>query len=302
MITQLASRRQTAGMAGGRQSKLFYQQCLQLSPLVFCVFDEASGDFLDLSGNGHDGSPAASGIARQQTGIAGRDSVLLDGANGYIDFYTSALNTALRATNITAGIASAVWAEGTRTLTSGGGGATAHEIWEYETRELTQALGAAAADIWSYETRTITQAAASVVAAVSGSDLAGYQAGTFYATLTGLGSIADYTKLLFTVKATYADPDSEAWLQVQKATAGTGDGLLVAAGASPASAANGSITIDDEDNGDLTIEVSAAEMAKLQPRSGLIYDIKIIRSGNPKVYPLTEGSFAVNDAATKATA
>ncbi len=58
-------------------------------------------------------------------------------------------------------ITNQVWSNAVRTLTSssGGSGATAQEIWEYEDRTLTEAVGGATAqEVWEYVNRSLTEA------------------------------------------------------------------------------------------------------------------------------------------------
>ena len=145
-----------------------------------------------------------------------------------------------------------------------------------ETLDADSVNGAATADhqgVWTYATRTLTQAAASVTAAVSGSDLTIHRGDTFVAALTDIGDISDRTKLWFTVKSSTGDADSEALVQIEETA-----GLLYINGAAAATAANGSISVSDENDGDLTITLDEAETYKLSPSGSLSYDIQILTS------------------------
>jgi hypothetical protein len=64
---------------------------------------------------------------------------------------------------------------------------------------------------------------------------------------------------------------------------------------------NGSLTINDEATGDVTIVLNASETAKLSP-GNYQYDIQILRSAGTPVSTLTYGEFVVAADVTKATA
>ncbi len=132
------------------------------------------------------------------------------------------------------------------------------------------------AEIWRYVTRTLTQSAARIAAAVDGSDITITRGDTLSASLTGLGSLAGYVSIDFTVKIDKDDDDSEAIIRIRKNASGTGDGLLVLNGTVAGTAANGSITIDDEDDGNITIALDFAETVVLVDRSKMYYDVQEI--------------------------
>jgi len=140
---------------------------------------------------------------------------------------------------------------------------------------------------WTYTSRTLTQSAASVAAAVEG-DIINIQRGdTLSAALTDIGALTGYVSLDFTVKASKTDADTAAILLIRLNATGTDDGLLYLNGAAAATAANGSITIDDAASGDITIALAAAETDDLVPASNLYYDIQMITA--TAVTTLSEG-------------
>ncbi len=155
--------------------------------------------------------------------------------------------------------------------------------------------GSSAEEIWEYASRTLTQSAASVAATVAGSTITAIRGDTLSAALTGLGALTNYSKLWFTVKSDEADTDATAQVQIELA-----GGLLYINGVAATTAANGSITINDESTGDVTILLKAPETAKLSPGS-YYYDIQILRSTGILVSTLTSGMFVVAADVTRAT-
>lgn len=191
-------------------------------------------------------------------------------------------------------IATAVWAAGTRTLTSYGTlvADTAAAVWAYATRTLTSISGVAS-DIWSYATRTLTQSATQVTAAVSGSDITVNSYNTWTIALTGVGDISSRTALYFTAKKNPEDdPDTASIVQVEET-----DGLLYINGAA-GTAAHGSITVTDATAGDLTIVVSAS--ATGIPRQSGQYAVKMVTDSD--VQYMAAGSFQVEAEAGRAIA
>jgi hypothetical protein len=152
--------------------------------------------------------------------------------------------------------------------------------------------------VWAYSSRTLTQSAASVTAAVSGSSITAHRGDTLSAALTDVGALTNYSKIWFTVKRDFDDADSAAVVQIEKT-----DGLKYLNGAAVdvTNKTNGSITIQDEATGDVTVALVAAETAKLSP-GNYQYDIQILRSAGTPVSTLTYGEFVVAADVTKATA
>lgn len=170
---------------------------------------------------------------------------------------------------------------------------TAADVWSVATRTLTS-FGTLIADIWAYATRTLTQTAASIAAAISGDTITVIRGDTMSVSLTGLGSLADNIKVYFTVKNHEADADSASTLMVEKT-----DGLKYINGAAAVTAGNGTLVIDDEPTGNITITVAAVEIAKLGLGS-YVYDVQIVRSSGIPVTTLAKGSFIVTDDITRA--
>ena len=161
--------------------------------------------------------------------------------------------------------------------------------------------GGTPADFWGYETRTLTQSAAAVAAAVSADSITVIRGDTTSIALTDLGSLANYSKIYFTVKRNEDDPDTLSVIQIEKT-----DGLKYINGVAGTSG-NGSITIDDETTGDITVGLLAVETAKLQEtdatlkRGSYTYDVQIVRSSGTPVTTLAKGTFIVTDDVTRAT-
>ena len=153
--------------------------------------------------------------------------------------------------------------------------------------------------VWSWSTRTLTQSAASIVSAVAGSIITIVRGDTFSGSLTGLGDISNYTKLWFSVKRDRADTDARAIVQIvlTNPAAGT-DGLLYLNGAS-ATAAQGSITVDDAAAGDITITIDEVATAQLADQA-CMYDVQVLRSTGA-VNTLTEAECDINADVTRAT-
>ena len=133
-----------------------------------------------------------------------------------------------------------------------------------------------------------------IASAVVGSTITAIRGDTLSAALENIGALTNYSKLWFTVKRDYDDADTAAVIQIEK----TG-GLLYLNGA-VGTAGNGSLTINDEATGDVTIVLNASETAKLSP-GNYQYDIQILRSAGTPVSTLTYGEFVVPADVTRAT-
>jgi hypothetical protein len=155
--------------------------------------------------------------------------------------------------------------------------------------------GATAEEVWEYAARTLTQSAASVASAVAGSTITATRGDTLSVSLTNIGALTNYDKIWFTVKADEADTDAQSLIQIELT-----DGLKYINGAAAVTSANGSITIDDEATGGVTIALDEVEMAKLALGS-YHYDIQILRTTGIAVSTLSSGTFIVSADYTKAT-
>ena len=135
-----------------------------------------------------------------------------------------------------------------------------------------------------------------IVSQVAGSTITVLRGDTLHASLTGLGSLANVSKVWFTVKSDEADPDSASVIQIEKT-----DGLLYINGAAATVAANGTLTIDDATAGDITVDLAALEMAKLSPRK-YHYDVQVLRTTGIEVSTLTSDTFIISADTTRAVA
>ena len=149
--------------------------------------------------------------------------------------------------------------------------------------------------VWSESVRTLTQAAASVIAAVSGSDITIKRGDSLSASLTGLGDISGRSKLWFTVKTSLNHTDAKSIIQIEE-TAGL---VYLNAADASARAANGSITVDDAAAGNITIALDEAETDDLVPVAALQYDVQMLDSSGD-VTTLTEGQCAISGDVTRA--
>lgn len=173
-----------------------------------------------------------------------------------------------------------VWGATTRTLTSGGGGASA-------------------ADVWTYGTRTLTQAAVAPQEFIDAGTLSGLRGDTLSLSITDLGSLANYSALYFTVKTDFALTDAESTIQIVKKPGGS-DGLLYLNGASTTTSW-GSITINDSITGDITIALNANATKELEVNL-YNYDVQIVRSSGVPVSTLAFGRLSIIDDVTRSIA
>lgn len=133
---------------------------------------------------------------------------------------------------------------------------------------------AVAAAVWAYATRTLTQSAASVASAVAGDKITVYRGTTWSISLTGLGSLANYDTVYFTAKESERDTDANAILQVKNAASG----LVRFNKAAPLAGTNGTITVDNAANGDITITVQEEETQNAPLVPNIFYDVKGVDS------------------------
>jgi len=145
--------------------------------------------------------------------------------------------------------------------------------------------------VWSESSRTLTQAAATVASAVAGANITIMRGDTLSAALTNVGALTGYVSLDFTVKEEPSLTDANSIICIRKNATGIGDGLLYLNKAVAATAANGSITINDEPTGDITIALAAAETDDLVPMANLYYDIQMITA--TAVTTLSEGRCSI---------
>jgi len=150
---------------------------------------------------------------------------------------------------------------------------------------------------WAYGTRTLTMTAAEIESSLSGDTITAHRGDSLSQPITGLGSLAGYVSLDFTVKRSKADSDDEAIIRIRKTASGVGGGLLRLNG-EEATAGDGSLVIDDEAAGNITINLKASAMAELTAWSGYHYDVQMISA--TAVDTKTEGLFVVPADVTRA--
>jgi len=133
------------------------------------------------------------------------------------------------------------------------------------------------ASVWNNSSRTLTQSAASVIAAVTtttGSTITIDQSYDLDVTLTGLTISPSRSKLWFSVKEHRGDAEADAWIRIEQTV-----GLERVYKAAPASAGNGSLTVDAV-AGTVRVRVKAVETAKLvSANRQLVYDLKQLNGG-----------------------
>ena len=155
--------------------------------------------------------------------------------------------------------------------------------------ELAAALAALndldAAAVWSNPVRTLTTPGSSTTTPAEGDPLSVVRGTSWSISLTGLGDLTGRTRLYFAIKRKLSSPDAHAILLVQD----DAEGLLVFAGSVPIDAANGTITIDDEELGNITVTVKAAETIAAPVEDGLLYGTKISFGGDPVNLPKGNG-------------
>lgn len=112
--------------------------------------------------------------------------------------------------------------------------------------------GATPETFWAHPDRTLTHPYAEPAADDPEGTLQILAGEDWTYPITGLGPLVDVLKLWATCKGKRGDSDARAIFQIEKT-----DGLLVLRGAEDLEAEWGSVTIDDEDAGDITIRLKA---------------------------------------------
>ena len=114
--------------------------------------------------------------------------------------------------------------------------------------------------------------------------------------ITDLGSLVGYTSIWFTIKSSPEDADSASIVQIKKNATGVGDGLLYLNGAA-GTAAQGSITIDDATDGDITVVLDEAATATLYP-GAYVQDVQTLIAA--AVATPSYGTFTIESDTTRA--
>ena len=127
--------------------------------------------------------------------------------------------------------------------------------------------------VWTSPTRTLTPPSVTVTSTVTGAVITVYRGVTWVIALSNLGDISDRDKLWFTVKRRENDYDNQALVQIEL----TG-GLLYLNSDVAATSGQGSIAVDDQVDGDITITLDEAASALLPTGQNLHYDVKVLRT------------------------
>lgn len=110
-------------------------------------------------------------------------------------------------------------------------------------------------------------------------------------TLLDLGAFGTWTKLWFTVKSDpLNDTDANSIIQILLTNPGAGTDGLQRLNAAAATAAQGSIVVDDSATGDITVTIAAAASAQVVP-GVYSFDVQILRAAGSTT--MAEGSFTV---------
>ncbi len=209
-------------------------------------------------------------------------------AGQQVDLVNAPNATAIAAIQSGLATPATVWNRLTSALTTSG------SIGKLIVDYLDAAISGVPAATWAYSgSRTLTQSAASVAAAVVGDTITVVRGDTWMIDLTGLGSLANMSKLYFTVKSQdVADALAELWVDYPT-------GLLAIYGGGTITAGNASIVVLDADLGNVRITLWAMESAKI-PVQSYSYDVQIVRSAGVPVTTMTKSTFVVTQDVTRA--
>lgn len=188
---------------------------------------------------------------------------------------------------ITDGDALAIWIDADVGTIPGG-----NNVWHGA--GVSAALASLAAAVWAYAIRTLTSSAAEVAAALTGSAITILRGDTLTVSWSGLGDLSARTKLWVTGKADRNHPDSAALFQVIEDS-----GLAIIAGGTEATAANASVVVTDEDEGDVTLTIKGVETSKLGELASGAWDLQILTTAGPQT--IIEGTLEVTLDVTRAT-
>ena len=147
----------------------------------------------------------------------------------------------------------------------------------------------------------LSTATITTITTLSGSTITVVRGDTATIDIDGLGDISTRTKLWLTVKQKYSQADSASIVQILKSNPAdpANDGLVVLNGSTDTTKSQGSITVDDQVAGDITIVIDDAATALLTPQA-CVYDIQVLRSDGT-VTTLTTGDLDVNADVTRTT-
>lgn len=137
-----------------------------------------------------------------------------------------------------------------------------------------------------------------IVSPISGTEITILRGDTFECSISGLGSLASYVSLDFTVKSDKSAADSAAIIRIRLNASGLSDGLLTLNGAAALNADDGAIVITDAVAGDITITLAASCTDDLAT-STYVYDVQLIEADG-EVSTLTSGKARVIADVTRA--
>ena len=148
------------------------------------------------------------------------------------------------------------------------------------------------------KTDLMDASAITYVTAIEGTTITILRGDTLSVSLTDTGDLTDYVSIDFTVKSDKLQTDDEATIRIRKNASGIDDGLLRLNGAAPTTE-TGSITIDDEATGDITITLDETATKELSTGSYSYDEQRITAAG---VKTLTTGKLIVISDVTRAVA
>jgi len=130
-------------------------------------------------------------------------------------------------------------------------------------------------NVWSYHTRLLTNIGSTIESPTAGDPLNIYRDTTVLISLTNLGAIGVDDKLWFTVKDSVEEPDENSIIQIDRL------GLLYINGAPASQVEDGSITVLDDELGNVEIKLAQRQAALLPLYEAYPaqWDIKILHSG-----------------------
>ena len=141
------------------------------------------------------------------------------------------------------------------------------------------------------EAMDVIPASATGAAVVSGT-ISVYRHSTITFTLSDLGTLTGFTKLWFTAKDNPESDDSDSYIQVEESVG------LVVINKTAATPADGSLTVDDDVDGDITVEIDESVASLLPTINSLYYDVKILNGGDVTI--LATGTMNILAPVTKA--
>lgn len=268
-----------AGVTGARMARLNADIDSRLASADYAAPDNSG--IATAAAAAAAGAGFASTAATQSTAAAA-SAAAADTKAGAIKTTTDKLNTAMEQDGLvyrfTANALEQAPAGG-----GGGGGSATIENQELILAELDEIQGRLAPDV---EITTVN--------VVDGGTITVRRGTTWRIQLNGLGDIADREKLYLTFKLSKDHADSKAIAQWEET-----QGLLRFNGAA-ATAGDGEMEVQDEDEGD-TLTTLEAEVSADAPRiTAGHWDVKIVRDSG-RVDVITEGELVITEDVTRAT-